>query len=288
VESLPAPDIVVVGHSTLDVFDAGNRPGGPGPYVSLVAARLGLRTALLTAAGPEIDLAMLLPGVKVAVVDRSTTMMRHSYEHGARVQHALVRAGPIGSEDVPAEWRTTKLLLLAPILGEVNPSVVSAFPDALIGADPQGWLRRVQADGRVAEGNLEGVDVGALAGRVSVVSLSEEDLAGTGLPDDWLEAFPVIILTRAHRGLRLRCQGRWWQMRAFPAREVDPTGAGDSLSAAFLIRYAETADAGEAARFAAATSSFVVEGAGFEGVPLRKDVERRMAENPGIRLRPDS
>jgi 1D-myo-inositol 3-kinase len=288
VESFLAPDIVVVGHSTLDVFDAGPRPGGPGPYASVVAARLGLRTALLTAAGPEIDLGALLPDVEIVTVDRTTTVMRHSYNQGARVQQALVRAGPIEPDGVPNEWRSAKLLLLAPLLGEVDPMVASAFPNALIGADPQGWLRRVEDDGRVVEGNLQGVDVAAMAGRVSVISLSEEDLAGANPPAAWIDAFPIIILTRAHRGLRLHYEGRWWWMRAFPAREVDPTGAGDSLSAAFLIRYAETGDASEAARFAAATSSFVVEGAGFEGAPTREAVEQRIAAHPEIRLLPDS
>jgi sugar/nucleoside kinase (ribokinase family) len=189
---------------------------------------------------------------------------------------------------VPDAWRSAKLLLLAPLLGDVDPAVSSAFSSALIGADPQGWLRRVLPGGLVDEGNLNGVDVLALTGRVTVVSLSEEDLGGAELPRGWVDAFPIIILTQARKGLRLLHQGRWWRMQAFPANEIDPTGAGDSLSAAFLIRYAETGDVAEAARFAAATSSFVVESAGFEGAPSRSAVELRMAAHPDIQLRPDS
>jgi sugar/nucleoside kinase (ribokinase family) len=226
--------------------------------------------------------------VEIVRTEPTTTIMRHSYQDGIRVQHVMARAGPIRTEAVPEEWREATLLLLAPLLGEVDPNIVSVFPNALIGVDPQGWLRQVLPDGRVAEGNISGVDIGALAGQVGVASLSEEDLAGSDLPASWIDAFPIIILTRARKGLRLRWQRRWWQMQAFPAVEVDATGAGDSLSAAFLIRYSETGDAGEAARFAAATSSFVVESAGFAGAPSRADVERRMAAHPEIALRPDS
>jgi sugar/nucleoside kinase (ribokinase family) len=54
---------------------------------------------------------------------------------------------------------------------------------------------------------------------------------------------------------------------------MDPTGAGDVFSAAFLIRLAETGDPCEAARFANVAASFSIEAPGVSGIPTRRQVE---------------
>jgi len=58
---------------------------------------------------------------------------------------------------------------------------------------------------------------------------------------------------------------------------VDPTGAGDIFAAAFFIRYRESADVIEAARFANACAALSVRKAGLAGVPTRSAVEARQA-----------
>lgn len=51
----------------------------------------------------------------------------------------------------------------------------------------------------------------------------------------------IIIVTRGKRGLSLIHKGDVMRIPAFPvAREVDPTGAGDSLAGAFLSKYLES------------------------------------------------
>jgi sugar/nucleoside kinase (ribokinase family) len=47
---------------------------------------------------------------------------------------------------------------------------------------------------------------------------------------------------------------------AYPARVVDPTGAGDAFCGGFLVGFVETGDPVEAARFGTISASFVVEG----------------------------
>jgi sugar/nucleoside kinase (ribokinase family) len=148
----------------------------------------------------------------------------------------------------------------------------------------QGWLRRVLADGRIETGHPESLPLSALAGRVTVVILSREDLGGAEVPPAWLGAFAIVIITAGGEGLRLWHAGRWWFQPAFPARERDATGAGDAFAAGFLICYAETGDIGDAARFGAATASFVVEGPGFATAPDQAAVECRLRSRPEIRL----
>ncbi len=70
--------------------------------------------------------------------------------------------------------------------------------------------------------------------------------------------------------------GDWRRIDAFAARPADLTGAGDVFAAAFLIRYADTDDPWEAARWGAAAASLVIEGPGVDAVPTLAAVEARL------------
>ena len=61
---------------------------------------------------------------------------------------------------------------------------------------------------------------------------------------------------------------------------MDPTGAGDVFAAAYLVRYRETSDALESARFASCAASFCVEAQGTEGIPTRAQMEERPGTAP--------
>ena len=100
--------------------------------------------------------------------------------------------------------------------------------------------------------------------------------------EDLVDAFrritPYVIITRAEQGAVVFTHEKKLTLGAYPARELDPTGAGDCFGAAFLIRYQETGDVSEAARFASCVASFVVEEKGIEGVPCREEILSRMEE----------
>jgi sugar/nucleoside kinase (ribokinase family) len=65
-----------------------------------------------------------------------------------------------------------------------------------------------------------------------------------------------------------------------PADEIDPTGAGDVFATAFMIRYQETGDPVQSARFANITASFGVEAPGIAGIPTRDQVLAYADEHP--------
>ena len=162
-------------------------------------------------------------------------------------------------------------------------SVVGRFPGALLGVSPQGWLRQTSAESRVSAADWYDAQV---LGRADVVVLSEMDVAGGRIPDPWLEHDGVFILTRGRRGAVMRYEGSWFSIPAYPAREADPTGAGDVFAAAFLIRYFETNDACVAGLFASCAASLKVEGSGAEAIPTRAQIERRMSRHPTLTVRP--
>ena len=70
------------------------RLGGAAAYASVLARNLGLRTAVYTAAGPELDLPALLPGVEVSLISgEGTTQILNLYEGERRTQYIQRRAG---------------------------------------------------------------------------------------------------------------------------------------------------------------------------------------------------
>ena len=171
------------------------------------------------------------------------------------------------------EWRQTAIVLIAPVAREVGPKLTKLFPQALKGFSAQGWLRQWDPAGRVTP--RDDVDPQALRG-LDVVTVSEEDVASPETVESWAAVVPVVVLTRGSEGALLTLRGQQHRVDAFPAREVDPTGAGDVFAAALLVRYRETGDALAAVHFASAAASLGVEAEGLAGVPTRSEVLVRL------------
>jgi sugar/nucleoside kinase (ribokinase family) len=158
-----------------------------------------------------------------------------------------------------------------------------AFAKALVGVSAQGWLRRLDSSRRVRRTAWEGPPFWR---GCDVLFVSDEDVGRrVEQMQRWVRGVPVVALTRYRRGARVRSDGRWQEIAAFPAKEVDPTGAGDVFAAAFLVRYHETGETGEAVRFASAAAACSVEGRGTERIATRREIEARMTAHPEIVLR---
>ncbi len=171
---------------------------------------------------------------------------------------------------------------LAPICGEVGPECSRLFSHGLLGIGAQGWLRDLDEEARVEHRAWSGPPFWEGA---DVLFVSDEDLAGDERQlDRWVEDVPTVVVTRERRGARVHSAGAWREIDAFPADEVDPTGAGDVFSAAYLIRYEETGDVAAAVRFASAAAAASVEANGSEGIADRAEIERRLAAHPEIVL----
>ena len=68
---------------------------------------------------------------------------------------------------------------------------------------------------------------------------------------EWFQRMPVGVLTADRVGALLFVNGERYEVQPRPAREVDPTGAGDVFAATFLIQYQRDGDAWQAAAAAA-------------------------------------
>jgi sugar/nucleoside kinase (ribokinase family) len=74
----------------------------------------------------------------------------------------------------------------------------------------------------------------------------------------------IVVVKRGERGQYLydRATKTHWEISAYPAGVVDPTGAGDSFCGGFLAGYRQTYDPLQAALFGGISASLTIEGSG--------------------------
>ncbi|GAB4521552.1 MAG: PfkB family carbohydrate kinase [Anaerolineae bacterium] len=270
---------LVIGHITKDLQPHGFTLGGTATYAAITAQRLGHEVIILTRAEPFVVANGLYRGIDVHLLpSATTTTFRNIYQDGHRIQFVSNVAQPITPKDIPPHLPKPDIVLLGPIAQEVDPALAEQFPGALVGVVPQGWLREWDEAGRVRPRRWEEAEPILRAARVLV--LSEEDLGGDqDALQDYVRHTEIVVLTAASRGCTVFWQGTSYAIPPRPANEVDPTGAGDVFTAAFLIRLRECDDPLEAARFANVVASFSVEAPGIHGIPTRDKVERWLAEH---------
>lgn len=266
-------DLLAIGHVTRDRLEAGFTTGGTVTYGALAARALGSVPAIVTSAGP--DLLSPLPDVDTHVVAALTsTAFRNDYGSGERTQHIEGVAKPLSPSDVPTEWQGARSVLLGPLVGEIDAALAHFFPNSLVVASVQGWLRHWDSTGLVIPRGWSGLDV---LPYIDAAVVSIDDIVGDEQISQWSEIVPVLVVTQGSKGARLHAKGRWHTIPAFAAQEVDPTGAGDVFAAAFALMLLETGDTVRAATFASCVASFAVEAQGTSNLPTRAQVDERLA-----------
>lgn len=274
---MPAPDFVAVGHVTLDRFGGEVRPGGAALFAAVTAHRLGLSAAILTSHGDDFPLDLVPPQIEVVTVpSEATTQFTHRHEGGRRVMAVSSLAHPIGPDAVPDDWRDAPVVLLAPVIDEVDPLVAAAFTDATLAAAAQGWLRARVRGGALTSRAWDPPDF--LVGRLQAIFLSHEDVEGQ--EERIVELYqrvPIGVLTADRHGALVFVNGERYEVKPRPAAESDVTGAGDVFAAAFLVEYGRTGDAWEAAAAAACAGSLAVEGPGWSALPDRATLDAALA-----------
>jgi sugar/nucleoside kinase (ribokinase family) len=93
-----------------------------------------------------------------------------------------------------------------------------------------------------------------------------------------------MVVTQGPEGAILHWQSATRRFPAFPAQEVEPTGAGDVFAASFLLQYALAQDPYAATRYANCVASFVVEQRGTAGIPTPQQVGERMKKKAAAKV----
>lgn len=310
-------DYTTVGHVTIDLLDDGSRrAGGTAFYSALQAARLGLRTLIVTQGLPAEIEQLLEPyrgelGLRILPAPCTTTLLTAG-SGSDRAQRVLAWAGPI-AEELALD---TDILHLAPIARE-TPSRWRG-PAAFVGLTPQGLVRQWHAggagggagnadddagdpgDGRIDNAPPADGAVG-VAERCHALVVSEHERASCAgliaaaraagaVVAVTAGAEPVSILAPGHEADRQGGQGGELaggrddvdELQVPVLHEpVDDLGAGDVFAAAFFVCVSEGRSALDAARFANAAAAVRMHGSGAGAIGERGAIEARLHSTAG-------
>ena len=274
------PDYLVIGHVAKDLINDGYRLGGTAAYSALTARNLGRQAAIITCAGPDVDLTGTFNDMDLLCLPSpDTTTFRNVYTAGCRQQYVEAVADTIPKDRIPSLWREAPIVHLGPIANEFDEDMIRLFPSSLLGLTPQGWLRRWDKHGQVSPRSW--TRASEFLQHVDALIVSEEDLAGeAGALRTQLELASVAVVTEGAGGATLRYQGKVSHSPPRETQMVDPTGAGDIFAAAFLVRLSETGDPQTAATFANVAASLSVEKAGLASAPQRAQIEQVLSSTP--------
>lgn len=273
-------DYTTVGHVTVDVLpDGTRRAGGSAFYSALQAARLGLRTLILTQ-GVEEEISSLIEpftggvDLEVRVLGaEATTRLETSGLGHERKQRVLAWAGVMPDGLLVS----SEILHLAPVARE-SPGRWTGRA-GFVGLTPQGLARTwAEHGGEVA---LAPVPTGAalVAGRCDAVVLNVHEAdACSGVIETARRGGALIAITAQGEPNRLSLPGGEYVEVpvAELSRPVDDLGAGDVYAAALLASLAQGEEPMRAALFANAASAVRMLGYGAGAIGDRASVNARM------------
>ena len=285
----PVYDIIV----TPSVKTDGRVLSGCSTNACLAAKRLGLKkVGLIGRVGPDFadkfrqDMRDYGIQVNLDPPAGETGGFRLIYdENGDRTLDVLGVADRVNASDFPDEYLDASFFLIGPILGEVDLELVEYIRSSSSGKlflDPQGMVRVIGSDRRIVH-KCDREAFGKIAKLVDFIKPNQhESQTITGLRDP-VQAIlqlrklgpAVPIVTLAERGSILIDGDQLYRIPAFPTNAVDPTGAGDVYAGSFITEYAHTKNSVEAALFASAAASVMVEQVGPDFAMSLKTAEER-------------
>lgn len=286
----PVYDIIVTPETRTD----GRVLSGCSTNACLVAKRLGMsKVGLVGCIGSDfadrfrVDMLNYEITAKMDTACRETGGFRLVYdESGNRTLDVIGVAGKISARDFPESFLESKFFLLGPILGEVDLELVELIhssTSAAIFLDPQGLVRIIGQDGRIAHR----CDKGAFKKIVRLVDFVKPNehesatITGERDPVRALQELGALgggtpIVTLAERGSLLLLNDKEFErIPAYRTHAIDPTGAGDVYAGSFITEYGRTGNCVEAALFASAAASIMVEQVGPDFEISPEGVEER-------------
>lgn len=272
-------DLVIIGYLLHDVLDVDGIVkhclGGPAAYTSLAAARLGLKTGIVSKVGPDFKYLGELSGIDLRGLSRQdkTTVFFNSYYQGERTQRVANLGNQIQPKDIPEGYLEARAIHLGPVFKEIAFETMRFLREntkALITLDPQGFLRR-EKNGAVL---LKEMDY-SLLDFVDVVKVSEKEFPEENI-EDLIAKCKTVIVTRGNRGSTIFFDGKTAEIPFFKTIVVDETGAADVYMAGFIKKFLETGDTEKSALFGSAAASFAVENFGLNGIRGEKEINERI------------
>jgi sugar/nucleoside kinase (ribokinase family) len=291
-------DVVVVGHVSIDVniLPWGvieNALGGAPTYAGFALAALKKNTGIVAKVGadfpdrfPPLYSKFGLDTEGILIAGESTTTFENTYDEAGNRKQACTRVAPkISPDDIPYSYQNASSFYVSPIVDEITPDVLKAIKKNtnLVMLDPQGIFREIGVSGEVKLKARE--DLGEFLKYVDIVKVGKDEAGVIGgdtkeLLRKLAELGPkVAILTQGEKGCLMLADGKSSEVATLKVDAKDLTGAGDVFGAAFLVKYLESRDAIEAARFANAAAALKIRYKGPTGFPSEKEISEAISKS---------
>jgi len=241
-----------------------------------------------------------LRGVKL--LEALNTKFILEYTDHSRTLTLKSRSPNLKFEDIPDFYLTNppQLIVLAPLCNEISYEYVSKileiFPEAYIGIDLQGFIRKIDERGNVLyireESTIANVNkIINLIGDKLILKGSEIEmkiLSNHEDPSEIMDCFnifdneAIFIMTMGEKGSKImKCGENLINIPAYePKRVVDETGPGDVYLAIFLYELINSDRTWnkieEIGHIASAAASFLVEKKGPRGFETKRKVMKRV------------
>jgi sugar/nucleoside kinase (ribokinase family) len=246
-------DYIALGHITVDVrAETGRRtPGGSALYSGLQAARLGLRTLIVTAGDRDEIEPLLAPyrnefDLVVQPRPQTTTFVTEGIGE-LRRQQLAAWAGEMSD---PGELDAA-IVHVAPVARETGP--VATAPGTFVGVTPQGLVRRWDDAGEPSHVALDSRRLPRLCNAIVLDQLELTFAAATVATA--VRDGVVVAVTAADDGVELLTGDASVRLPALaPVALVEDLGAGDVFAAAFFVALRDGVDPVSAANFGQAAA----------------------------------
>ena len=267
----------------MDLLEGGRRqPGGTAFYGALQAARLGLRTLVVTR-GRRLEIESLLEPYADELTVRvepapSTTTLQTTHAGDARRQRLLAWAGEI---ETPLDGLPARIVHLAPVARELPPARARA---AFVGLTGQGLLRHWDSPGGEITLAAPAPPAGAIAAgcHALVVSAREQASAARLIAAASAAGATVVVTAGPEPSTILLPDGARLEQAVPPVTGArDDLGAGDVFAAALFVELAAGAPPELATAFANAAAAVRVGGQGAGAIGDRRAIELRAASSLG-------
>ena len=213
--------------------------GGSAAYAAAILDALGEPYEVVAKVGPDFLYAdRVLKRAEIVPGARTTAFVDDYRPEDLRGSHQIGIACGIAGEVLPETLRRMR-----------------AICDLVI-ADAQALLRHVSADGEVL---LRPPHPDAVA-QLDFLKASRSEAAWLDVPT--LRRRLTLLITDGSRGSTLFAADRETHVEAFPATQIDPTGAGDCFLAGFAVGLARGLGPERAARIGAYCGARAVEQVG--------------------------
>jgi len=202
--------------------------GGASAHASAVLAALGVDFHVVAKVGDDFRYGAIAPRPPIVVRGSPTTAFVDDYSAGERTGSVRAAAPPIEPSDL-GDVRC-RIGMAVGIAGEIGAETLARLrdlSDVAVG-DAQAFVRYIGRDGQVT---IEPPSC-ALRSQIDCLDWLKMSRSEARALDPRSLRCPAIV-TDGDRGCGLGQEGREMHVPAFEAREVDPTGAGDSFLAGF-------------------------------------------------------